>query len=605
MSGETMSSTRRSAVQHLRSFKAGRRRAASTKCLAFVCRNGQVPSFLLAGMCSCAACDSKATELATLTPSARPNPAISGLVRDRTSPVAGAVVRIIGTRVCALTSLDGTFSLSCEGVAKPVDLSAWAPGYFIGSERWVVPGQANVAIELSPHPTQDDPSYQWISAFAGVKQPLTCQHCMSSGRPGGSLPFEEWRRDAHSQSSTNSRFLTMYNGTDLTGRKSAPTRYTMHRDYGRIPLRPDPAQSYYGPGFKLDFPDSAGNCSSCHLPAASVNTAYQTDPNTAKGTGREGVTCDICHKLINVRLNESTGLPFPNMPGVLSYDFLRPRPSEQIFIGPYDDVPGHSIYSPLQNRSELCAPCHFGVFWNVQVYNSFGEWLESPYADPQNGKTCQDCHMPHVGATRIAQPPARSARIAYDRDPQTIFSHAMPGASDTNLLQNAVTLYATARRETGRVVVRVSVKNDKTGHHVPSDSPLRHLILLVNAADDIGKPLSLMEGATLPAWTGRGDVRKGNYAGQPGKVFAKVLEELWTEVSPTAAYWNPTRILEDNRIPAMGKDDSVYVFTASDTGGVNVNVSLLYRRAFKTLADQKGWNVPDVLMAQQRITVSR
>jgi hypothetical protein len=213
--------------------------------------------------------------------------------------------------------------------------------------------------------------------------------------------------------------------------------------------------------------------------------------------------------------------------------------------------------------------------------------------------------MPHVGATRIAQPPAGSARVAYERDPQTIFSHAMRGANDTNLLQNAVTLSASARWEAGKVVVRVSVKNDKTGHHVPSDSPLRHLILLVTAADDMGKPLGLIEGPTLPPWTGRGDSGKGSYAGQPGKVFAKVLEELWTEVSPTAAYWNPTRILEDNRIPAMGKDDSIYVFSVSDTRAVNVKVGLLYRRAFKSLADQKGWDVPDVLMAQQRITVSR
>ena len=98
---------------------------------------------------------------------------------------------------------------------------------------------------------------------------------------------------------------------------------------------------------------------------------------------------------------------------------------------------------------------------------------------------------------------------------------------------------------------------------------------------------------------------KGGYAGQPGKVFAKVLEELWTEVSPTGAYSNPTRIIEDNRIPAMGKDDSVYAFAAPDTIEATVNVRLVYRRAFKTLANQKGWDIPDVLMAQQRIRASR
>ena len=40
-----------------------------------------------------------------------------------------------------------------------------------------------------------------------------------------------------------------------------------------------------------------------------------------------------------------------------------------------------------------CAPCHFGQFWGTQIYNSFGEWLDSSYSDPETGRTCQDCHM--------------------------------------------------------------------------------------------------------------------------------------------------------------------------------------------------------------------
>ena len=28
------------------------------------------------------------------------------------------------------------------------------------------------------------------------------------------------------------------------------------------------------------------------------------------------------------------------------------------------------------------------------IYNSYGEWLDSPYSDPKTGKTCQECHMP-------------------------------------------------------------------------------------------------------------------------------------------------------------------------------------------------------------------
>jgi nitrate/TMAO reductase-like tetraheme cytochrome c subunit len=531
--------------------------------------------------------------------SARASSTIGGVARDQAGPVQGAVVRVPGASSMAVTEAEGNFTLECASPTQLVDLSVWAPGYFVAGTNRVAPGRTNVVIELAAHPRQDNPDYAWISAFASQKQPLNCQQCMTAGRPGGTLPFDEWRRDAHSQSASNPRFLSMYNGTDLRGRKSPPTRYTFHRDYGLIPQRPDTSGPYFGPGFKLDFPHSAGNCAACHVSVAAAGAPYETDPNSAAGVAAEGVTCDFCHKITDVHLEDKTGLPHPNMPGVLSYDFLRPGPKQQVFVGPYDDAPGNSVYSPLQNRSEFCAPCHFGAFWNINVYNSFGEWLASPYADPQRGKTCQDCHMPHTGATRIASPAAGSERVAYPRDPLTIFSHAMPGASDTHLLRNAVTLQTTSRREGDKVVVEVTITNDKTGHHVPTDSPLRQLILVVLATTTEGRPLSLLAGPTIPAWAGIGDPAKGNYAKLPGKAFAKVLEELWTEVSPTAAYWNQTRLVSDNRLAALATDASHYVFAAPEKARVLVKVTLLFRRAFKGLMEQKGWDVPDIVMAEE------
>lgn len=132
-----------------------------------------------------------------------------------------------------------------------------------------------------------------------------------------------------------------------------------------------------------------------------------------------------------------------------------------------------------------------------------------------------------------------------------IFSHRMPGATDEELLRNAATMTATARLEGEAVVVEVQVTNNRTGHHVPTGSPLRHLILLVGAVDGRGQALPLLHGPTIPEWGGMGDPDERYYAGLPGKAFAKVLEELWTEVSPSGAYWNPTRVLSDNRLAAL------------------------------------------------------
>jgi hypothetical protein len=154
------------------------------------------------------------------------------------------------------------------------------------------------------------------------------------------------------------------------------------------------------------------------------------------------------------------------------------------------------------------------------------------------------------------------------------------------------------------VVVQVDITNDKTGHHVPTDFPLRHLILLVRATDADGDPLAQLDGPMVPEWGGVGDYAQGYYAGLPGKGFAKILEELWTEISPSGAYWNPTRVLEDNRLAAFATDTSFYTFTAPTEDEVTVEVVLLFRRAFKDLMDQKGWDVPDILMEQEVITLS-
>jgi hypothetical protein len=189
------------------------------------------------------------------------------------------------------------------------------------------------------------------------------------------------------------------------------------------------------------------------------------------------------------------------------------------------------------------------------------------------------------------------------RNPATIFSHLMPGASDENLLKNAVTMSITGYRTGDQVTVDVTIINDKTGHHVPTDSPLRNMILLVAAADGSGQSLVLLDGPTVPDWGGIGDPGEGYYAGMPGKAYAKVLQELWTEVSPTGAYWNHTRVISDNRLAAFASDTNTFVFSAPAEGEATVEVKLLFRRAFITLRDQKGWNTPDIMMAQETIGV--
>ena len=522
------------------------------------------------------------------------------VVDEGGEPVMGATVRVKTTENGTKTGADGHFTLFGLQPDESVDLTAWASGYFIIAQEGVLPGTKDLELTLHAHHDQDNPDYDWLPSqyHPGLGEDQGCAECHSdaAGELAQGLPVDEWLLDAHAQAALNPRFLSMYTGTDLDGNQSPVTRYASNRDYGRFPLRPDPDQPYFGPGYKLDFPDTDGNCAACHTPAASVNDPYGVDPTTVSGVAAEGVPCDFCHKVWDVKLDGSA-MPYPNMPGVLSFEFRRPPEGHQFFAGPYDDVaPGEDTYSPLQEQGQFCAACHFGVFWDTVIYNSYGEWLESPYSDPLTGRTCQDCHMPPQGNTHFALPEAGG----QERDPATIFSHRMPGASDEELLQNAVSMAVAAERRGDRVEVQVTLTNDLTGHHVPSDSPLRHMILLVEVVDAGGEALELVEGPRVPEWGGQGDPAEGYVAGLPGTVYAKLLQETWTEVSPSGAYWNPTTILSDNRIPAMGSDTTRYIFN-SGTSEVSISVRLLYRRAYRALMDQKGWDVPDILMEAETV----
>jgi hypothetical protein len=280
------------------------------------------------------------------------------------------------------------------------------------------------------------------------------------------------------------------------------------------------------------------------------------------------------------------------MPGVLSLRLYRPYEGQELFFGQFDDVTRRVSRLPLIEESAFCAPCHFGEFWGVPIYNSYGEWLESPYSDAETGSTCQDCHMPAVDYDFFVYPD----QGGLHRDYSPILSHLMPGAMDEQLLQNSVTMTTTAQLQGEEILVEVRITNDQTGHHVPTDSPLRHLILWVDARDAQGQALTLLQGTTLPDWCGVGDPADGDYAGLPGKAFAKVLQELWTEVYPSGAYWNQTRIVSDNRIAAFDTDCSTYVFAAREAETATVEVTLLFRRAFKQVMDWKNWRVPDIVM---------
>ena len=509
----------------------------------------------------------------------------SGTVVDTTGqPISNANVRLQGTSFSTRTDQNGHFVMPVDEAMGPKYITAWKPGFYNGGQQATAQDKA-YRIELNPIRFADNRRYHWLSSFADKKSSATniageakpCQGC----HPGVT---EQWKKDAHSRSAVNPLFLTFFNGATTSGEKGV------------------------GPGYKLDFPNSNGNCATCHVPALALDNPFNANPNDAQGVKKEGIFCDFCHKIYDVNIDRAGG-----QTGILSFQFKRPPQGRQIFYGPYDDVfPGEDSYHPLYKKSQYCAPCHHGRFWNVLAYSEFQEWTQSSYAD--RNIDCQDCHMKSDGKmTRFAL----EKEGGVLRDPSTIPSHVNFGVRDRAFMMEAIALNTQTDLNKDILDISVTVKNVNAGHHYPTGNPMRHMILLVEATDKKGVTLPLINGERVPIWGGVGPMEEGNYADLPGKGFAKVLKDLLPypdrrmkrhfRYEYPAPHWRPTLVESDNRIPANGSDISDYQFTVPEnlSGSIHITTRLIFRRAYKKWLDAKKIEIPDMEIARNSLMIER
>jgi hypothetical protein len=556
---------------------------------------------------------------------------VRGTVSADHGPIAGAVVRLRATAISTRTDAQGSFVLPVRGLALHRTVTAWQEGYYIGAADLTGIGR-EVTIQLKPLTGQDHPETPWLPSDADPAVELACGNCHIG-------LHQQWRQSAHADAARNELVLMLYNGTDVHGRQNI------------------------GYGYRQDFPDQVGNCASCHAPGAAVDHPEGVDLNTVGGEAANGVFCQFCHAIDFARspYAETTT-------GAHALKLLRPPIGQHLFIGPFDDVPGRDTYNPLYRQSQACAACHSGGWWGVPAYTSFDEWQASPYAS--QGVQCQDCHMapdgktersvsacaPHgtrqattslppaidefvcrvqacvechltTAATDGENDPTMAAALLPRRHPETLSTHDMVASRDETFLRRAAAMTVTATQGSDGVLVEVAITNVGAGHHLPTDSPLRHLILLVTARDAAGEPLPYLGDQVVPPWGGDG-VRNTecgvwsaslhaefriphsalrtpcNYAGLPGKGFAKVMQD-YEGNAPAPPWRNGVRILSDNRIAALATDRSYYPFASPTVAGsVTVEVRLIYRRIFKTWADEKGLTIPDLVLAATTRTVT-
>ena len=173
------------------------------------------------------------------------------------------------------------------------------------------------------------------------------------------------------------------------------------------------------------------------------------------------------------------------------------------------------------------------------------------------------------------------------RELDQIHQHQMPGSTDEQFLKGAIALDVTAEIEGPELVVNTQVRNTGAGHHYPTGSPLRQVLLVVRATDSSGNELLLIEGGELPEWA-------GDVAGEAGQGFARILRDTLTGEEPTFSHWRMVELVEDTRIPAQSTSSSSYVFAISEEAdtqagtAIRIEVQLIYRRAFPTAAGVEG-----------------
>lgn len=488
------------------------------------------------------------------------NQIVKGKVFSNGVPVPFARVRIKTSDNYILTSKTGEFELSIPGSPDSLVITAWAEGYFNGATK-ISTHDTSITINLNKLYEKDNPDYVWIAPDKDPQNKSNCGNCHSG------ILMDQWGKNAHSYSAKNPYFLAIYYGKDTN----------LVRDCGI--------------GYKKDFPNTNGNCATCHIPGAATNDSRGIDPLSVSDVNKNGVFCDICHKAKDVVLSGGQ-----NVTGVLAMTFLRPPEGKKLFFGPYDDIREPDTYLPLIKKSEFCAPCHTLKLGDTEVYNSFNEWKNSPY--PEKGIQCQTCHMAPDGVTTNFAP----GKGGQERNPLSIPTHLHPGSRDQKILANALTMNFSVEQKHDSIKVMVSLYNNNAGHHIPTDSPSRNMILLINAVNEHGETLELLKGETVPSWGGNGSASKGNYGGLPGKGFAKVLKD--SDGRAPAPDWRAAGILSDNRIAAFYTDKSYYYFKApKESSQIKVKAKLIYRRFFKETMKEKGFALTDIIMKADSMNI--
>lgn len=359
-----------------------------------------------------------------------------------------------------------------------------------------------------------------------------------------------------------------------------------------------------------DIPGVGEFCLRCHAPRGWLEgRSTPGDGSALNAEDRQGVSCDVCHRLVDPMSAEAKKLAkqTPPSPG----NAMMVADTANVVRGPYGDakgaMPHRTQKSEYHASSELCANCHnisnplLGADVNTvpvpeysHIERTYSEWLLSDYAKQGAEGTCQSCHYPAVpgggqasrfGSARrdhfVVHGPVGSSLWVQDATwmawkgegmDKKAFDLAKERTRD--LLKKAATLTLT-RTEPDTVTLRIT---NETGHKLPTGY-IEGRRTWINAVfyDSAGKVIQeiggygqksdtiLGEAVTVPTLLdpegttvyecspGMTEAQAKKYGKQPGKSFYFALNDV---------------ILKDNRIPPRGFKNSAFKAHLSQPVGV-------------------------------------
>lgn len=296
-------------------------------------------------------------------------------------------------------------------------------------------------------------------------------------------------------------------------------------------------------------------CLRCHAPMMSHGLAMSGEPRPRLAQiemdtfSDDGVSCTVCHQITDDKLGQPE-----------SWSGNPTFTKERKIFGPFADVvtqPMRNLvrYTPTQGmqirKSALCATCHTlltehhapghkGTPFPEQ--SPYLEWRNSEFSDEdersETSRTCQECHMPETGPTRIARNPMGFDFLIPVRDGYR--GHAFVGGNafmltmlDRNREELDVTAESAAlqrmitatRRQLGELTAKLTISpivrkdgniefdvrvDNLAGHKFPSGYPSRRAWLSVvmrqgrrvvfesGAFDDKGRIVGVSDELALP-----------------------------------------------------------------------------------------------------------